>query len=70
MKKIISTTLLALFFSAGLVGCATDPENLEGEYVKSSNGEIYEVVPRIGDLYWLRKADKIKIDKFNKLRAN
>ena len=70
MKKIILKGLLAVIFTVGLVGCATDPENLEGEYVKSSNGEIYEVVPRVGQLYWLKKVDEIKLDKFNKLRAN
>jgi len=59
--------VLAVFFIVGLVGCANDPEKLACEYVKSSNGEIYEVIPRTGDLYWLKKVDKAKNGKLNKI---
>jgi hypothetical protein len=41
MKKIISTTLLALFLSAGLVGCAIKKEKIdECEKMCAPNGGI------------------------------
>lgn len=56
MKYLIVIILCSIF----LIGC--DPLKLNGKYVTDSEGKIYEVQEKIGDLYWLAELtpDKLK----------
>lgn len=47
--------LIGLFLIIGLVGCSTNSNDLDGKYVKDSDGNVYRVVPRTGDLSILSK---------------
>ena len=55
--------LIGLFLIIGLVGCSIDANGLDGNYVKDESGNVYKVVPRLGDLSYLEKIDidKMKI---------
>lgn len=63
MRYIFSLIFILFLIS----GCTIDPRDLKDQYVKDMNGNIYEVVPALGENYFLKPMND-KIKNLDKLR--